>query len=115
LESETGWPDCVGDCTYHTDYSTFSAAKDATDDVQGGSTYASFDTAGVSWSSIEIGYFRSDCTDYNDDDGQGYSSCTWNWADTYTGWTIDNVYYVREPMDATDEGNWGFSNYEFTV
>jgi hypothetical protein len=34
LLSETGWPDCHGGCTYHTDYSTFSAAKDATNDVQ---------------------------------------------------------------------------------
>jgi hypothetical protein len=108
LLSETGWPNCVGDCTYHNDYGTFSTAKSATDDIQGGSTYAEFNTAGIAWSSVEIGFFRSDCSAYDEFTNHDVSLCTWNWADTYDGWTIDNVYYVRD-------GNWGFSNYEFTV
>ena len=103
LMSERGWPNCVGDCTYHSDYDAFSLAKDATDDIQAGTTYASFDTSGVSWGTVEIGFFRGNCIDLD-----GYATCTWDWSDSYAGWEIDNVYFVRD-------GNWGFSNYEFTV
>jgi hypothetical protein len=72
------------------------------DVIQGGSSFASFDTSGLDWSAVAIGYFRADCTDLSE-----ANSCTWNWNDDYSDWYMSRVYFVRE-------NDWDFSRYEFT-